>query len=103
MSARPVPVDLSVGSSTTKSRAAPLPFKRYNLRSAGMSSLDQNGLLYADWIFLSADDSSVASDDKTTPVTLPPSENVINADELAPSPRLEFGNFDLSRIPAMIS
>ena len=45
------PLGSSEGSSTTKTRVLPLPFKRYNLRSAGMSSLDQTGLLYADWIF----------------------------------------------------
>ena len=99
LTSAPAPVDLSEGSSCAIPGRVPLPFKRYNLRPAGMSSLDQTGLLYADWIFLSARDNSVASDDRTIPVIMPPSQNTINTEELAASLRLEFGNFDLSRIP----
>ena len=67
-----------------------------------MTALDHDSLLYPDWILLSADDNSVI--DVATPPQSPSmkSSTIVATEELGASLRSEFGNFDISRIPARI-
>ena len=86
------------GSQSTGSR----PIKRYFLRSSGGRSMDHNALLYSDLTLLSANDSTILDIPEQDCVPTERPDGIVDTDELLASLHSEFGNFDLSRIPARI-